>query len=173
MNLERNDDGTLAIEASDDGLTFTAHLSKPCAYFLDLCAFPAFFPVPEQAVTEADPNGENPGAWALESGFVTSGPMTCTAWKHNESMTYEKNPNYWNAENVTLDSINFMLSADDTAIYNAYNDGSLQFIDTIPNDENLLCSIQRKQPAVRRKDSGAGSSYERSILSPDRPSVHC
>ena len=135
MNLERNDDGTLGIEASDDGLTFTCHLTQPCAYFLDLCAFPAFFPVPEQSVTEADPNGENPGAWALESGFVTSGPMTCTAWKHNESMTYEKNPNYWNADNVTLDSINFMLSADDTAIYNAYNDGSLQFIDTVPNDE--------------------------------------
>ena len=135
MNLERNDDGTLGIEASDDGLTFTCHLTQPCAYFLDLCAFPAFFPVPEQAVTEADPDGENPGAWALESGFVTSGPMTCTAWKHNESMTYEKNENYWNAENVTLDSINFMLSADDTAIYNAYNDGSLQFIDTVPNDE--------------------------------------
>ncbi|MBP3880355.1 MAG: peptide ABC transporter substrate-binding protein [Lachnospiraceae bacterium] len=140
MNLERNDDGTLGIEASDDGLTFTCHLTQPCAYFLDLCAFPAFFPVPEQSVTEADPNGENPGAWALESGFVTSGPMTCTAWKHNESMTYEKNPNYWNADNVTLDSINFMLSADDTAIYNAYNDGSLQFIDTVPNDEiaNIL-----------------------------------
>ncbi len=135
MNLVRNDDGTLGVEASDDGLTFTCHLTRPCAYFLDLCAFPAFFPVPEQAVTKADPNGENPGAWALESGFVTSGPMTCTAWKHNESMTYEKNPNYWNAENVTLDSINFMLSADDTAIYNAYNDGSLQFIDTVPNDE--------------------------------------
>ena len=135
MNLERNDDGTLGIEASDDGLTFTCHLTQPCAYFLDLCAFPAFFPVPEQAVTEADPDGENPDAWALESGFVTSGPMTCTAWKHNESMTYEKNENYWNAENVTLDSINFMLSADDTAIYNAYNDGSLQFIDTVPNDE--------------------------------------
>ena len=134
-NLGFNDDGTLTIEASEDGSTFTAHLTKPCAYFLDLCAFPAFFPVPEQAVTEADPDGENPGAWALESGFVTSGPMTCTAWKHNESMTYEKNPNYWNANNVSLDSINFMLSADDTAIYNAYNDGSLQFIDTVPNDE--------------------------------------
>ena len=134
-NLGFNDDGTLTIEASEDGSTFTAHLTKPCAYFLDLCAFPAFFPVPEQAVTEADPDGENPGALALESGFVTSGPMTCTAWKHNESMTYEKNPNYWNAENVSLDSINFMLSADDTAIYNAYNNGSLQFIDTVPNDE--------------------------------------
>lgn len=134
-NLGFNDDGTLTIEASEDGTTFTAYLTKPCAYFLDLCAFPAFFPVPEQAVAEADPDGENPGAWALEAGFVTSGPMTCTSWKHNESMTYEKNPNYWNADSVSLDSINFMLSADDTAIYNAYNDGSLQFIDTVPNDE--------------------------------------
>ena len=134
-NIGIKADGTLDIEASEDGKTFTVHLTNPCAYFLDLCAFPAFYPVPEQAVTEADPDGSNPGAWSLEAGFVTSGPFTCTEWKHNESMVYEKNPNYWNAENVTLDSINFMLSADDTAIFNAYKDGSLQFIDTVPTDE--------------------------------------
>ena len=134
-NIARKDDGTLDIASEEDGSVFVVHLTKPCAYFLDLCAFPAFYAVPEQAVTEADPDGENPGAWALESGFVTCGPMTCTSWKHNESMTYEKNENYWNADNVSLDKINFMLSADDTAIYNAYNDGSLQFIDSIPNDE--------------------------------------
>jgi len=135
MNLARKDDGTLDIESADDGKTFTVHLTKPCAYFLDLCAFPAFFPVPQQAVEAADPDGSNPGAWALESGFVGSGPFVLKEWKHNESMVYEKNPNYWNADAVSLDKINFMLSADDTAIYNAYKDGSLQFIDTIPTDE--------------------------------------
>lgn len=135
MNLARKADGSLDIEASDDGATFTVHLAKPCAYFLDLCAFPAFFPVPQQAIEKADPDGANPGAWALESGFVGSGPFTLTSWTHNQSMTYEKNPNYWNTDAVSLDKINFMLSADDTAIYNAYKDGSLQFIDTIPTDE--------------------------------------
>ncbi len=135
MNLARKDDGTLDIESADDGKTFTVHLTKPCAYFLDRCAFPAFFPVPQQAVEAADPDGSNPGAWALESGFVGSGPFVLKEWKHNESMVYEKNPNYWNADAVSLDKINFMLSADDTAIYNAYKDGSLQFIDTIPTDE--------------------------------------
>ena len=134
-NIGVKEDGTLDIEASEDGKTFTVHLTNPCAYFLDLCAFPAFYPVPEQAVTEADPDGSNPGAWSLEAGFVTSGPFTCTEWKHNESMVYEKNPNYWNADAVSLEKINFMLSADDTAIFNAYKDGSLQFSDTVPTDE--------------------------------------
>ncbi|WP_337673070.1 ABC transporter substrate-binding protein, partial [Gallintestinimicrobium sp.] len=79
------DDGTLDIEASEDGKTFTAHLNAPCAYFLDLCAFPAFYPVPQQAVEAADGADTNPGAWALEAGFVGSGPFVLTEWKHNES----------------------------------------------------------------------------------------
>ena len=132
--IATNDDGTLQIEASEDGKTFTVHLTAPCAYFLDLCAFPAFYPVPQQAVESADGADTNPGAWALEAGFVTSGPMKLTAWNHNESMTYEPNENYWPADKVSLTKINFMLSADDTAIYNAFKDGSLQFADTVATD---------------------------------------
>lgn len=132
--IATNSDGTLQIEASEDGKTFTVHLKAPCAYFLDLCAFPAFYPVPQQAVESADGADTNPGAWALEAGFVTSGPMKLTAWNHNESMTYEPNENYWAADKVSLTKINFMLSADDTAIYNAFKDGSLQFADTVATD---------------------------------------
>ena len=49
-------------------------------------------------------------------------------------MTYEKNPNYYNADAVTLERIDFMLSDDDTAVWNAFMDGSLQFIDGIGTD---------------------------------------
>ena len=63
------DDGTLDIEASEDGKTFTAHLNAPCAYFLDLCAFPAFYPVPQQAVEAADGADTNPGAWCTGGWF--------------------------------------------------------------------------------------------------------
>ena len=132
--IATNSDGTLQIEASEDGKKFTVHLVAPCAYFLDLCAFPAFYPVPQQAVESAAGADTNPGAWALEAGFVTSGPMKLTAWNHNESMTYEPNENYWAADKVSLTKINFMLSSDDTAIYNAFKDGSLQFADTIATD---------------------------------------
>lgn len=132
--IATKDDGTLDIAASEDGKTFTVNLVAPCAYFLDLCAFPAFYPVPQASVEGAEGAADNPGAWCTEAGFVSSGPMVCTGWKHNESMTYEKNPNYYNADKVTLDKIEFMLSSDDTAIYNAFVDGSLQFADTIATD---------------------------------------
>lgn len=132
--IATNDDGTLQIEASEDGKTFTVHLNAPCAYFLDLCAFPAFYPVPQQAVEAADGADTNPGAWALEAGFVTSGPMKLTEWKHNESMTYEPNENYWAADKVSLTKVSFMLSDDDAAIYSAFQDGSIQFADTIATD---------------------------------------
>ena len=141
--IAKNEDGTLQIEASEDGKTFTAHLKAPCAYFLDLCAFPAFYPVPQQCVEAAEGADENPGAWCVESGFVTSGPMTCTEWKHNESMTYEKNPNYFRADEVSLEKVQFMLSADDTAIWNAFEDGSLQFIDTIATD--MMATAKEKE----------------------------
>ena len=50
-------------------------------------------------------------------------------------MVYVKNPKYYDADNVTMDEIHIMLSADDTATYAAYNSGDLDFVDTVPNDE--------------------------------------
>lgn len=131
----------LAAKASEDGKTFTVELAAPCAYMLDLCAFPVFFAVPQHCIEaaegfkDADGNVLNPGAWALEAGFVTSGAYKLESWVHNESMVYVKNENFWDAENVKLEELDFMLSADETAIYAAYNAGDLDFIDTVPTDE--------------------------------------
>ena len=132
--IATNEDGTLQIEASEDGKQFIVHLPAPCAYFLDLCAFPAFYPVPQHSVEAADVDGTNPGAWVLEAGFVTSGPMKLAEWKHDESMTYVPNENYWAADKVSLTKMSFMLSSDDAAIYSAFQDGSIQFADTIATD---------------------------------------
>ncbi len=132
--IARNDDDTLKVEATDD-YTLQVTLTNPCAYFLDLAAFPTFMPVYEAGVTAADPDGTNPGAWAQEAGFVCNGAFTLESWSHNENMTYVKNPNYYDADNVTIDEVDYMLSADDTAIYAAYNKGDIDFADTVPNDE--------------------------------------
>lgn len=50
-------------------------------------------------------------------------------------MVYVKNPNYYNADKVKIERLEFMLSADDAAIFAAYKSGDLQFIDTVPTDE--------------------------------------
>ena len=123
----------LAVEATDDKtLVFT--LTAPCAYMEGLMAFPTFFPV-KQAAVEAFANWETtPGGWCQEAGFVSNGPFVCTGWSHDTSMTYEKNPNYHKASEVTVDKLELMLSADDTAIYAAYTAGNVDFIDSVPTD---------------------------------------
>lgn len=129
----------LAVTAKD-ATTLEFSLVAPCAYMEGLMAFPTFFPV-NQAAVEANADWETtPGGWCTEAGFVSNGPFICTGWDHDVSMTYEKNPNYHDAENVTVDKIEFMLSADDTAIFAAYNAGNVDIIDTVPTDEikNLL-----------------------------------
>ena len=133
--IAKTEDGTLDVTASEDGKTLTVKLVAPCAYFLDLAAFPAYLPVPQAQVEAAEGWETNPGAWAAEAGFVTNGAYTMTSWKHEESIVLTKNDNYYRADEVTIPEIDLMLSADDTAILAAYNSGDLDFADTVPTNE--------------------------------------
>jgi peptide/nickel transport system substrate-binding protein/oligopeptide transport system substrate-binding protein len=128
------DDNDLQVSAPDP-LTLVVTLTSPCAYFLDLAAFPAFFPVKQSAVEAAADWQTNPGAWCQDAGFVSCGPYMLESWNHDESMVYVKNPYWYDADNVKIERIECMLSSDDTAIFAAYNAGDLDFIDTVPTDE--------------------------------------
>ena len=133
--IAANEDGTLKVTASEDGQSLTIELDSPCAYFLDLLAFPAYYPVKQSEVEAAADWETNPGAWCQEAGFVTNGAYTISSWTHDQTIIMTKNPNYHRADEVTIETIEVMLSADDTAIYAAYNADNLDFIDTVPNDE--------------------------------------
>ena len=137
------DDGAINVKAIDD-TTLQFVLSAPCAYIEDLMAFPTFYPVCKKYV-EAHSTKDNPGAWCAEAGFVSNGAYVCTGWKHDVSMTYEKNPYWYDAANVSVEKIEFMLSADDTAIYAAYNAGNLDFADSLPTDE-ISKLLEAKNP---------------------------
>ena len=127
-------EGNLNVVALDDN-TLQFKLIAPCAYIEDLMAFPTFFPVKQSAVESYADWKTSPGGWCQEAGFVSNGPFVCTGWNHDVSMTYEKNPYYWDADNVKLEKLEFMLSADDNAIFAAYNAGDLDLIDSVPTDE--------------------------------------
>jgi peptide/nickel transport system substrate-binding protein/oligopeptide transport system substrate-binding protein len=124
----------LAVSAPD-ATTFVFELNAPCAYMEDLMAFPTFYPVKQSAVEAYADWQTSPGGWCQEAGFVSNGAFVCTGWNHDTSMTYEKNPYWYDADKVKVEKLEFMLSADDTAIYAAYNAGDVDFIDTVPTDE--------------------------------------
>ena len=119
--------------AGPNQLKFT--LNAPCPYMMNLLAFPVYMPVDQKSVEAAKDWETNPGAWTAEAGFVSNGAYTLKEWKHNESMVYVKNPNFYDAANVSVDELHFMLSADDTAILAAYKAGNLDYADTVPNGE--------------------------------------
>ena len=138
--IARDENGELLVSASEDGKALTVTTVARLAYILNLAAFPTFFPVQQAAVESAPEADTNPGAWALEAGFPCSGPYILESWEHNVSMVYVKNPNYWDAANVKVERLEFMLSDDDVAIYSAYQNGDLDFIDTVPTDQ--IASLQ-------------------------------
>jgi len=127
--ISRNEDGTLAIDVDDAARTFIVHLPQPCAYFLDLCAFVPFYPV---RVDIAD----NEGIWATKpESYIGLGAFKMTKYAVDDVISFEKNPYYWNADNVKLAGINFYLSEDNTAILTAYENDTVQYIQSISSSE--------------------------------------
>ena len=154
----------LAVTATDDTtLEFT--LTAPCAYMEDLMAFPTFYPVKQSAVEAADGWETSPGAWCQNAGFVSNGPFVCTEWNHDTSMTYEKNPYWYGADDVELEKMEFMLSAADTAIYAAYHSR----VPHCRQPRHLLRCLQCQQRHLRGQDPGAGCLHAQGHEHPDRP----
>ncbi|MDU1397453.1 MAG: ABC transporter substrate-binding protein, partial [Veillonella parvula] len=79
-------------------------LENPTAYFLKLLASHSYYPVSKKAV-EAYEN------WAANAEtIVSNGPYRLLSWKHNGEMDFIKNPNYWDAESVKTEKMNWPIS---------------------------------------------------------------
>ncbi len=123
------EDGKLEVKALD-AKTLEVKLIAVTPYFLELCAFPVYFPV-QKATVEA--KGE---AWATAAeSYISNGPYTLKEWVHDAYMVYEKNPNYWDVASLGPDQIKFVLMEDDNARLAAYETGEVLFIDSMPTEE--------------------------------------
>ena len=101
------DKDSINVTATDD-TTLQFVLSAPCAYIEDLMAFPTFYPVKQSEVEKYDDYATNPGHWCQDAGFISNGAYVCTGWEHDTSMTYEKNPYWYDADKVTVNKLQFM-----------------------------------------------------------------
>lgn len=112
-----------------DDTTLEVTLKNPTPYFLGLLGMYTFSPV-QQATVEA--NGEQ---WTLNADtYVSNGPFLVKEIKFNESYVMEKNPNYWNAENVKLENLTFVFIAESTTALNAFETGEIDGFWEVPSD---------------------------------------
>ena len=106
-------------------------------YWDELLAFPTFFPVREDVVANE--------AWATDpSTYISNGAYTMTGWDHNSVITVEKNPNYYDADAITMDKIEFYLSDDANNMLANFENGTWQLIDDVPTNE--IAALKEKYP---------------------------
>lgn len=90
--------------ATDDK-TLVVTLNQPTAPFLATLAMPGISILPEKAVS------------ADEAGFaerpVSSGAFIMKEWRRGEKVVLEKNPNFWEANRVSLDGVEWISIPDD------------------------------------------------------------
>ena len=131
-----NPDAELNVVALDDK-TLQVTLSNAVAYWNELLAFPAYFPVREDVVANE--------AWATDpSTYVCNGPYTMASWDHNSVISLQKNPNYYDADAITMDTINFYLSDDANNMLSNFENRSWQRIDDVPTHE--IASLKEEYP---------------------------
>ena len=107
-------------------LSVTLEVNVP--YFYELLAFPAFFPVREDAVKNE--------AWASDpKSYVSNGAYTMQSWNHNSLITLTKSENYHEKSSVTMPKINFFLSDDGNNMLANFKNRDWQFIDNLPTNE--------------------------------------
>ena len=122
-----NPDAELNVKATDEK-TLEVTLANHVSYWNELLAFPTYFPVREDVVSN--------DAWATDpSTYVCNGPYKLTGWEHNSVITVEKNPDYIDADEIKMDKIQFFLSDDTNNMLTNFKNGTWQLIDDVPTNE--------------------------------------
>src|ERR1700759_434632 len=105
--------GQVGIKAIDDR-TFRVELEAPVPYFLDLCAFAILLPV---HLATVEKYGDD---WIKPGKLVNNGPFLLKEWRLNYRIRLQKNPLYWDAVHVALNTIDALPIDNSITAYNFY-----------------------------------------------------
>ncbi|MBX9743278.1 MAG: peptide ABC transporter substrate-binding protein [Chthoniobacterales bacterium] len=111
----------VGIEALDEQ-TLKVTLKNPTAYFLQLCALWPFFPVRSDLIERV---GDN---WIRPQNLINNGSYSLSAWNINDKITLKKNPFYWDALHVALNTIDVLPIDQANVAYNFYATGVADLI---------------------------------------------
>ncbi len=125
--LSNAEPGTLGVEAPDD-YTLIVHMKERDNFFLDDLASGACWLPISQAADEA---AGGLGPYGSEADkILTNGPFTITEWSHEAFIVLEKNPNYWNKDEIKLDRVKGIVGATGSAAVDMMQAGEIDFLTT-------------------------------------------
>ena len=132
---QRPDWSEVGIKATDER-TLVVELASPTPFFLHLVSFYCTFPVHRPTVEWAQEN--HPDTWQIEwvrpENIVTNGPYVIQERRINDRIRVRKNPLYWDADNVAMNTIDILAVESYGTMLNLYLTGEVDWIDKcVPN----------------------------------------
>ncbi|RVT84446.1 peptide ABC transporter substrate-binding protein [Rhodobacteraceae bacterium CCMM004] len=115
----------LGVEAVDD-TTLKITLNKPLPYFPAMTTYATLFPA-HQATVEA-----HGSEWTSPENMVNNGAYNLAEIALNEFFRLEKNPEYWDAENVIIDEVVGLVINDVNQALTRYEAGEFDMLEPLP-----------------------------------------
>jgi len=106
----------VGVSAPDDR-TLRVELENPTSFFPDLCAFVTLLPVPVHVIEK---HGDD---WIKPGNLVGNGAYLLDEWRLNDRIRLRKNPRYWNAANVAMETIDVIPVSRANTAFNLYAGG--------------------------------------------------
>ncbi|WP_342442663.1 peptide ABC transporter substrate-binding protein [Lysinibacillus sp. FSL K6-0057] len=108
---------------AEDEKTLVVTLENPTPYFLELTAFKTYAPLNQKVVEGND-------EWYTDAGenFVTNGPFVLDEWRHNDTIVLKKNPEYWDADKVALDTVNIGMVESEATAVTMFKGGEIDYL---------------------------------------------
>ncbi|MGC4002065.1 MAG: peptide ABC transporter substrate-binding protein [Pirellulales bacterium] len=116
---------SVAIRALDER-TVEFRLENPTPYFLEVLAMYPFAPVQRACVAK---HGH---AWIKPGNLVSNGPYVLQQRRFRERIRVVKNPHYWDANNVALETVDFLSVNGQNTALNLYLTGQADWIEKVP-----------------------------------------
>ena len=147
---ELKDFGAVAL----DDTTIQITLKAKCPYFTALLTNTVFYPIREDYVNENAKEGNlTDSTWANNEDVPYNGAFKVTSVNTKDEVFMVKNEEFYDAENVSLNSISFKVMADIESQTSAFQSGDIDFatacnIDTINADKDLKKQSWKIDPFV-------------------------
>ncbi|MDF1507030.1 peptide ABC transporter substrate-binding protein [Robertmurraya sp. DFI.2.37] len=110
---------SVSIEVVDEK-TLIVELVQPTPFFVDLTAFVTYFPLNEKFVEE---KGDK---FALTyDAILYNGPYVLTSYNQAQGVEMEKNPEYWDKDNVAIEKVSMKVIKETSTALNLYEAGDL------------------------------------------------
>lgn len=133
------EDRVIASVTATDPTTVVFKLNKPQAPFLQNLAMTCFGIASPKAIEDEKEN--------FKSNPVGTGPFVFKEWKRSDSITLDKNPNYWQEGLPKMDQVIIRSIPDNTARYNALQNGEIDMMEDLSPDD--LATLEAN-PALQK-----------------------